>query len=103
LASWAKPFLFPGAWMTTKKTGRQTPKSCAECSHWKEVKRQIRLSEFLNAALTGIEAKLAKKELKPTMGDYLKLLQMEQDIEHEVPKEIRVTWVEPTGPSNSEK
>ena len=87
--------------MATKKAGARTPKSCAECSHWKEVKRQIRLSEFLNAALTDIEAKLKKKELKPTMGDYLKLLQMEQDIEHEVPKEIRVTWVEPTGPSSS--
>jgi type I restriction-modification system DNA methylase subunit len=87
--------------MTTKKKGDKTPKSCAECSHWKEVKRQIRLSEFLNTAITDIEAKLEKNELKPTMGDYLKLLQMEQDIEHEAPKEIRVTWVEPTGPSNS--
>ena len=89
--------------MTTKKTGGKTPKSCAECSHWKEVKRQIRLSEFLNTAITDIEEKLQLKELKPTMGDYLKLLQMEQDIEHEAPKEIRVTWVEPTAPSNSGK
>jgi hypothetical protein len=89
--------------MTTKKTGGKTPKSCAECIHWKEVKRQIQLSEFLNTALTDIEAKLQKNELKPTMGDYLKLLQMEQENEQEVPKEIRVTWVESTGPSSSEK
>jgi hypothetical protein len=89
--------------MTTRKTGGKTPKSCAECSHWKEVKRQIRLSEFLNTAITDIEKKLQLKELKPTMGDYLKLLQMEQEIEHEAPKEIRVTWVEPTAPSNSGK
>jgi type I restriction-modification system DNA methylase subunit len=89
--------------MTTKKTGLKTPKSCAECSHWKEVKRQIRVSEFLNKVITNIEGKLKSSQMKPTIGDYLKLLQMEQDIEHEVPKEIRVTWVEPTGPSNSEK
>jgi hypothetical protein len=87
--------------ITRKKAGGRTPKSCAECSHWKEVRRQIRLSEFLNAALTDIEGKLQNKELKPTMGDYLKLLQMEQDNEHEIPKEIRVTWVEPTAPSDS--
>ena len=89
--------------MTTRKTGGKTPRSCVDCSHWKDVKRQIRLSEFLNTAITDIEGKLKKKELKPTMGDYLKLLQMEQDIEHEVPKEIRVTWIEPTEPSNSEE
>ena len=36
------------------------------------------------------------------MGDYLKLLQMEQEIEEESPKEIKVTWVEPA-PSEPEK
>jgi len=89
--------------MTTKKTGLKTPKSCAECSHWKDVKRQIRVSEFLDKVITNMEDKLKSGPIKPTIGDYLKLLQMEQDIEHEVPKEIRVTWVEPTGLSNSEK
>ena len=87
--------------MRAKKESVKTPKSCEECSHWKEVRRQIRLSEFLDTAITEIETKLRKKELKPSMGDYLKLLQMEQEIEQGVPKEIKVTWVEPTEPSNS--
>jgi hypothetical protein len=87
--------------MTTKTKARKTPKSCEKCSHWKEVKRQIRLTEFLETALTDIENKLDAHEIKPTMGDYLKLLQMEQEIEQGAPKEIKVTWVEPTEPSNS--
>jgi hypothetical protein len=29
------------------------------------------------------------------MGDYLKLLQIEKELEQEEAKEIKVTWVEP--------
>ena len=48
--------------MTTKKKGDKTPKSCAECSHWKEVKRQIRLSEFLNTAITDIQKRSSMRK-----------------------------------------
>jgi hypothetical protein len=37
------------------------------------------------------------------MGDYLKLLQMEIELEQEEIREIKVTWVEPTTTSDSEK
>ena len=71
------------------------PKTCEECDRWKEVKRKIRISNLLAAAAKAFEAKLKAKELKPTIGDYLKLLQMEHEIETEGPKDITVRWIEP--------
>jgi hypothetical protein len=44
----------------------------------------------------GIEDRINAKDFKPTMADYLKLLQMEIQLEQEEVKEIKVTWVEPT-------
>jgi hypothetical protein len=87
--------------MTKKKTTR-APKTCEGCSRWKEVKRQIRVSELLAKAVKEIEARVKANELKPTMGDYLKLLQLEQEFAQESPKEIKVTWVEPPVPSSAE-
>jgi hypothetical protein len=37
------------------------------------------------------------------MGDYLKLLQIEKELEQEETKEIKVTWVEPSVTADSEK
>ena len=77
------------------------PKSCRDCKRWQDMKKKLRISELLAKAIEAIESRLDSKEFKPTMGDYLKLLQMEQEMEEETPKEIKVTWVEPT--SESEK
>ena len=58
-------------------------------------KRGARLRGF-DKAIVGIEDRFKAKDFKPTMGDYLKLLQMEIDLEQEEIKEIKVTWVEPS-------
>ena len=42
-----------------------------------------------------MEDKLRKAEFKPSLADYLKLVQLEKEIGEEEPKEIKVTWVEP--------
>ena len=34
-------------------------------------------------------------EFKPTLADFLRLVQLEKEIGEEEPKEIKVTWVEP--------
>jgi lipoate-protein ligase A len=81
----------------------KAPKTCRECSRWNEIKEKIRVAELLAKTIEGIEERLKDKTFKPTMGDYLKLLQMEQEIEQETPKEIKVTWVEPSVTSDSEK
>jgi hypothetical protein len=51
------------------------------------------LSEFLTTLRTNLEDRLKKEEVKPSIGDYLKVLQLEKELE--TPEEIQVTWVEP--------
>ncbi len=41
------------------------------------------------------EEKLDAAELKMSVGDYIRLVQLHNELEEEDPKEIRVTWVEP--------
>jgi len=36
-------------------------------------------------------------EMKATMGDYIRLVQLHKELDDESPKEIKVTWVEPAG------
>ena len=56
---------------------------------------RIRISDLLDKAIVGIEDRFKSTDFKPTMGDYLKLLQMEIELEQEEVREIKVTWVEP--------
>jgi hypothetical protein len=45
--------------------------------------------------LQKIEEKLKDGHGKATLADYLKLVQLRQELEDAEPREIRVTWVEP--------
>ena len=56
---------------------------------------RVRISDLLDKAIVGIEERFKAKDFKATMGDYLKLLQMEIELEQEEVREIKVTWVEP--------
>lgn len=55
------------------------------------------LPELVRKALESFEARLGNENFKPTLAEYLKLLQFEQEItkEDKLPREITVTWVEP--------
>ena len=64
---------------------------------------RIRIADLLGRAITGIEGRFAASDYKPTVADYLKLLQMEIELEQEEIKEIKVTWVEPPAASDSGK
>lgn len=81
------------------------PATCRECPEWKEMRRKLRISELLLQAIDGFESRLKAKNFKPTVTEYLKLLQMEHEIDaqEEGPQEIKVTWVDPTHASESEK
>jgi hypothetical protein len=85
------------------KRAKKAPTTCEGCERWGAVKRRIRISELLAKAMKTLESKIQEKELKPTVGDYLKLLQMEQEFEQGTPKEIKVTWVEPGQASDGER
>jgi len=64
---------------------------------------RVRISDLLDKAIVGIEDRFMANDFKPTMGDYLKLLQMEIELEQEEIREIKVTWVEPATTTDSEK
>ena len=81
----------------TKAPAKTTPgrKNCANCPIAKG--KGLRPADTLvEKVLEEIETKIAEDQLKPTVGDFLRLLQYrEEKQEHEQPKEIKVTWVEP--------
>jgi hypothetical protein len=45
--------------------------------------------------LKNVEKKLVGEDVKASLGDYIRLLQLQQELEEEEPKDIKVTWVEP--------
>ena len=87
-----------------KKTNKKAPKDCKECSRWQAIKQKLRISESLAKTIEQIEKRINADDFKPTVGDYVRLLQIEKELEEqeETPKEIKVTWVEPVTESNEE-
>ena len=77
------------------KQQEKAPKSCQECEHWTEVRNKLRVGGILEKVISNMETKLTKEEFKPSLADYLKLVQLEKEVGEEEPKEIKVTWVEP--------
>ena len=58
----------------------------------REVK--ARISKFLDNAMKQFEKRLESEDIKPTVGDYLKLMQIEKELDRDEAKEIKVTWVD---------
>jgi hypothetical protein len=52
-------------------------------------------AELVGKVIANIEAKLAKDQLKPTVGDLIRLLQIKKELTEEQPREITVSWIEP--------
>jgi hypothetical protein len=48
----------------------------------------------LNTLLDSIQAKMTSNAAKPSMGDFIRLLQLRKELEAEIPREIRVSWLE---------
>jgi hypothetical protein len=58
----------------------------------KQDARRRKISQLLSQ----IEDKLGADMGKATLGDFIKLMQLERELEEdEQPREIKVTWVEP--------
>lgn len=87
--------------MNRLKKQEKAPKSCQECEHWAEVRNKLRVSKVLGEVIAKMENEITAKEYKPSLTDFLKLVQLEKEAGEEEPKEIKVTWVEPVT-SNTE-
>ena len=51
-------------------------------------------AQAVKSMLTTIEKKMKGDQMKATLGDYIRLVQLHKELDDESPKEIRVTWVE---------
>jgi DNA-directed RNA polymerase subunit M/transcription elongation factor TFIIS len=81
----------------------KAPKACRTCGNRKEAKEKIRISNLLEKAIKSFEKRIEAEDFKPTIAEYLKLLQLEQESEQETEKEIKVTWIDPTVTPNTEE
>jgi hypothetical protein len=52
-------------------------------------------AEVVKKLLEKVEQKLTGEDVKATLGDYIKLIQLQKELEDEQTREIKVTWVEP--------
>jgi hypothetical protein len=83
---------------TQKKQAKKSPVTAKRTARPKKTGRRGRqkAAELVEQVLSKIEQKITADEIKPTVGDYLRLLQYREEIQDtEQPKEIRVTWVDP--------
>jgi hypothetical protein len=67
-------------------SGKQSPKG----------HRSSERARLLEKAIQKIEEKLGANDVKATFGDFIRLLQLQKELQVDEPKEIKVTWIEPT-------
>jgi hypothetical protein len=62
------------------------------------------VSQLLDKAIASYDEKLREKDFKPTIAEYLKLLQLEKELDDDIQDtEVQVTWVGPSILSPDEK
>lgn len=52
-------------------------------------------AQIVRELLAQVEEKLSGPDVKVTLGDYIRLVQLRKELDEEEPRDIRVTWVEP--------
>ena len=103
-AKFARPFFILRS--TSNDMGRKqekAPKSCQICEHWAEVRSKLRVGDVLKVVIKKMEDNLVTADFKASLADYLKLVQLEKEVGgDDVPREIKVTWVQPDEPNTDE-
>jgi hypothetical protein len=56
--------------------------------------QQKHRAHIVRKAIESIEEKLGTPEMKPTLADLVRLLQIEKELGADEPREVRVRWVE---------
>ena len=78
------------------KTGKRNPAAMLR----PKADRKVAL---LERAIKAFEEKLGNDQVKATVGDYVRLLQLQKEMAADEPKDIEVTWVEPDETESSEE
>ncbi len=53
-------------------------------------------TQVVDQMISDFKKKVEQGEVKVSVGDFIRLVQLRSDLDSDEPKEIRVTWVEPT-------
>jgi hypothetical protein len=56
--------------------------------------KKLSQAQVVKDLLRNAAVKLKKKDSRPSLGEYIRLLQLQKELEAEEPREIRVRWVE---------
>lgn len=67
-------------------------KSVEEITVPKAVKNR---AQAVKELLAEVEKKMAGEGIKASVADYIRLVQLQKELDEDEPKEIKVTWVEP--------
>jgi len=80
-----------------KRSAKTISKPCEDCTYYQALKQKLKVSEVLTRAIAKFEERITETDFSPSVGDYIKLVQMRKELEQatDEAKEIRVTWVEP--------
>lgn len=78
------------------KTDSSIPDDCKECIHWDQVEQRVRVRTVLTSMVDKLEEKVVDGDFKPTIGDFLRTLEVDQNLEgaNEGPTEYIVRWEE---------
>ena len=85
-----------------KETGKPKPAGQAAKKGRQQKGRKPSNVAVLEQMIEKFQAQINQEDFKATVGDYIRLMQLREELSDEEPKEIRVTWVEPVEqkPSN---
>jgi hypothetical protein len=72
--------------MASKRTGKGSKNKAASSD---------RIENLVAQAIDGIESRLTAGKDTLGIGDYIKVMQLQKEIEEEQPQEITVTWIDP--------
>ena len=53
-------------------------------------------ADLVAKAIESMEHKLAASAVKATFGDFIRLLQLQKELQIEQPREIKITWIDPS-------
>ncbi len=65
-------------------------------SRHQDSRRGANRADLVDKAIQRIEEKLGSSDVKATFADFIRLLQLQKELQTDQPKEIKVTWIDPS-------
>ena len=80
--------------MPNATSGDTMPEECRQCTHWEQVGKRIRVRSLLTSMVDKLEARVESEEFKPSVPDFLRVLEVEKDMRgaDEGAGEMTVRW-----------